>query len=84
MASLWKAFAQLAVGCTHRMRGNGGGGERLLHRAAAGLAPHAGTAPYDVNVVQLVSWARQPQDRDMPRLQAHPQVGTKLEASGES
>jgi hypothetical protein len=68
VASLWKALAQLAVGCTHRLRGNAVGAERLLHRAAAGLAPHADTAPYNVNVAQLVSWARQPQRRAMPRL----------------
>jgi hypothetical protein len=61
VASLWKALARLAVGCTHRLRGNAVGAERLLlHRAAAGLAPHIGTAPYDVNFAQLVSWARQP------------------------
>ena len=36
-ASLWKALAQLAVGCTHRLRGNAVGAQRLLHRAAAGL-----------------------------------------------
>jgi hypothetical protein len=76
VASLWKALAQLAVGCTHRLRGNAVGAERLLHRAAAGLAPYARIAPYDVNVAQLVSWARQPPDRAMPRLQTHPRHRT--------
>ena len=74
-AGLWKALAQLAVGCTHRLRGNPVGAERLLHRAAAGLAPHASTAPYDINVAALLSWAKQPQDRVMPRLQAPPHAG---------
>lgn len=76
-AGLWKALAQLAVGCTHRLRGNAVGADRLLHRAAAGLAPHAGTAPYDVNVAALLSWAERPQDRTMPRLRAHPHAGTE-------
>jgi hypothetical protein len=74
-ASLWKALAQFAVGCTHRLRGNAVGAERLLLRAAAGLAPHVSTAPYDVNVAQLVSWAERPQDRVMPRLQTRPRAG---------
>lgn len=76
-AGLWKALAQLAVGCTHRLRGNAAGAERLLHRAAAGLAPHAGTAPYDINVAALANWAQQPQDRLMPRLQTPPHAGTE-------
>jgi uncharacterized protein len=75
-ATLWKALAQLAVGCTHRLRGNAVGAERLLHRAAAGLAPHLESAPYDVNVAQLLSWAQQPHERAMPRLQIHPRAGT--------
>lgn len=72
VATLWKALAQLAVGCTHQQRGNAVGAQRLLQRAAAGLAPHVDSAPYDVNVAQLVRWAQQPQDRVMPRLQAPP------------
>lgn len=79
-ASLWKALAQLAVGCTHRLRGNAVGAERLLHRAAAGLAQHATTAPYDINVAALVRWAQQPDDRVMPRLQTHPHAGTESNA----
>jgi hypothetical protein len=70
-ASLWKALAQLAVGCTHRLRGNAVGAERLLGRAAAGLVAHVESAPYDVNVAQLLGWAQQPQEREMPRLQTH-------------
>jgi hypothetical protein len=51
--------------------GNAVRAQRLLQRAAAGLAPHAATAPYDVNVAQLMSWAQQAQDRAMPRLRTH-------------
>lgn len=76
-ASLWKALAQLAVGCTHQLRGNQVGATRLLHRAAAGLAAHLETAPYDVNVAQLMSWARQPHERTMPRLQDQPHAGRR-------
>jgi len=68
-ASLWKALAQLAVGRTHQLRGNAVGAERLLHRAAAALAPHRETAPYDLDVTHLLSWAQQPGERPMPRLQ---------------
>jgi uncharacterized protein len=69
LATLWKSLAQLAVGRTHQLRGNAIGAQRLLHRAAAGLAAHAGTTPFDLNIDQLVSWARQPRDAAMPRLQ---------------
>lgn len=68
-AGLWKALAQLAVGCTHRLRGNAVGAQRLLDRAATGLAEHLESAPYDVNVAELVRWAQQPSGREMPRLQ---------------
>lgn len=74
-AGLWKALAQLAVGCTHRLRGNAVGADRLLHRAAAELALHIESASYDVNVAQLLSWAQQPDGRDMPRLQTHRGAG---------
>lgn len=75
-ASLWKALAQLAVGCTHQARGNAVGAGRLLSRAAAGLAPHLESAPYDVNVAQLLRWAQQPNERAMPRLQTDRRDGT--------
>lgn len=38
-AGLWKALAQLAVGCTHRARGNDIGAERLLHPRRPGWLP---------------------------------------------
>lgn len=67
-AGLWKALAQLAVGCTHRLRGNAVGAQRLLHRAAAGLAGYAGAEPYGIAVTDLITWAEQPDDRPAPRL----------------
>jgi hypothetical protein len=74
-ASLWKGLAQLAVGRTHQLRGNTVGAQRLLHRAAAGLAPYIDSAPYDLNVAGLLSWAQQPNERAMPQLQNHPTLG---------
>lgn len=67
-AGLWKALAQLAVGCTHRMRGNSIGAEQLLRRAAASLAPYADAAPHDINIAELVAWAERPDDLPMPAL----------------
>lgn len=67
-AGLWKGLAQLAVGYTHRLRGNPEGADRLLRRAAAALAPYTSTSPYDIDVVQLRAWAEQPQQGTMPRL----------------
>ncbi|MGI8679503.1 MAG: DUF309 domain-containing protein [Jatrophihabitans sp.] len=65
---LWKALAQLAVGCTHRLRDHPVGADRLLRRAAAALAPYAGTTPHDVDVDGLRVWAHHPRDRVMPPL----------------
>lgn len=76
-AGLWKGLAQLAVGCTHRLRGNTEGADRLLRRAAAALAPYASTRPYDIDVAQLQAWAQQPQDRSMPRLRGSPERPTQ-------
>ena len=58
--ALWKALAQLAVGVTHRLRGNEEGGRRLLTRAAAGLAEHDGARPYGIDVDALRRWALDP------------------------
>ena len=69
-ADLWKALAQLAVGYTHRLRGNPVGAERLLQRAAHALAPYADAAPYDINITQLRAWAQRPNDRPMPALRS--------------
>lgn len=67
-AGLWKALAQLAVGATHRLRGNPVGADRLLRRAAAALTPYADATPYRIEVAQLREWAHEPGERAMPRL----------------
>lgn len=66
--ALWKALAQLAVGVTHRLRGNTTGAQRLLHRAAAGLEQYAHDPPYGLDVAGLRAWALDPAGRDVPRL----------------
>jgi hypothetical protein len=53
---LWKGLAQLAVGLTHRARGNATGAHALLTRAGATLAPFAGQTPYGVAVDRLRAW----------------------------
>jgi len=54
---LWRGLAQLAVGLTHRARGNEVGAEALLRRGADTLEPVAGS-PWGVPVESLRSWAR--------------------------
>lgn len=81
-AGLWKALAQLAVGATHRLRGNSAGAEALLRRAATGLSPYASTAPYDLDITALTAWAQRAEDRAMPRLQIT--AGTGLDRRDQS
>lgn len=55
---LWQGLAQLAVGLTHRARGNGHGARMLLLRGAARIEPYAGAPPYGIDVSGLVTAAR--------------------------
>jgi hypothetical protein len=55
---LWQGLAQLAVGLTHRARGNPVGAATLLRRGADRIAPYAGDPPHGVDVAGLVSTAR--------------------------
>lgn len=68
--ALWKALAQLAVGLTHRMRGNAVGADRLLRRAAAALDTFGVAYPFDIDIARLVKWARAPADQPMPPLRS--------------
>ncbi|MFE6282148.1 DUF309 domain-containing protein [Streptomyces sp. NPDC057877] len=58
--ALWRGLAQLAVGLTHAARGNTTGGARLLRRGAGAVEEWAAAerAPYGLDVVGLVGWAR--------------------------
>jgi hypothetical protein len=69
---LWQGLAQLAVGLTHRARGNRNGASTLLHRGAARIEPYAGAPPYGIDVAGLVATARAlaaepPVDGEPPR-----------------
>ncbi len=55
--ALWRGLAQLAVGLTHRARGNDAGAHALLLRTADTLQPVKGT-PHGVPVEELRAWAR--------------------------
>ena len=55
---LWQGLAQLAVGLTHRARGNPTGASTLLQRGAARIEPYAGAPPYGIDVTSLVASAR--------------------------
>jgi len=55
---LWQGLAQLAVGLTHRARGNPTGASTLLQRGAARIEPYAGAPPYGIDVTGLVAAAR--------------------------
>ena len=56
---LWQGLAQAAVGVTHLQRGNVAGARTLFARAAARLAPYAGTAPYDIDAAGVAHYATQ-------------------------
>jgi hypothetical protein len=69
---LWQGLAQLAVGLTHRARGNRNGASTLLHRGAARIERYAGAPPYGIDVAGLVATARTlaaeaPVDGEPPR-----------------
>ena len=68
--ALWRGLAQLAVGLTHRARGNEKGAAALLRRGADTLAAAVGDR-YDVPVEELQRWAVQAATEPaapMPRL----------------
>ena len=55
---LWQGLAQLAVGLTHRARGNPAGASTLLQRGAARIDPYARAPPYGIDVAGLLAAAR--------------------------
>jgi len=55
---LWQGLAQIAVGLTHRERGNATGAATLLRRGAGRMSPYADDPPYGVQVAALVATAR--------------------------
>jgi uncharacterized protein len=55
---LWRGLAQLAVGLTHAMRGNGPGAATLLDRGAGNIESYAAAPPHGIDVAGLAAWAR--------------------------
>ncbi|MGW4892983.1 DUF309 domain-containing protein [Kitasatospora sp. NPDC004240] len=78
---LWRALAQYAVGLTHAARGNAKGAAALLARAARGLAPFEGRAPFGVDVTGIRRWAGRPEALsgvvagEVPALRRRPPAG---------
>jgi uncharacterized protein len=56
---LWRGLAQLAVGLTHALRGNGTGAATLLERGAVTLETFSAAPPHGIDVPGLVRWARE-------------------------
>ncbi|AXX32914.1 DUF309 domain-containing protein [Actinosynnema pretiosum subsp. pretiosum] len=54
---LWRGLAQLAVGLTHALRGNGRGARSLVERGARSIEPYRDARPHGVDVAGLVDWA---------------------------
>ncbi len=54
---LWQGLAQLAVGLTHRARGNATGAATLLRRGAGRIRSYATAPPYGIDVTGLVAAA---------------------------
>lgn len=54
--AMWKALAQLAVGVTHRARGNHRGSTVLITRAAAALRSLPSLDTHGVDVVGVLDW----------------------------
>ena len=67
---LWQGLAQLAVGLTHRARGNQHGARTLLLRGAARIERYAGAPPYGIDVPGLLgsatALADEPLETDEP------------------
>jgi hypothetical protein len=51
-------LAQLAVGLTHRARGNVTGAVTLLDRGARNIEPYTEAPPHGVDVAGLLRWTR--------------------------
>ncbi|MCW2527350.1 MAG: hypothetical protein JWM76_2210 [Pseudonocardiales bacterium] len=52
---LWRGLAQIAVGLTHRARGNQRGAQTLLLRGATAIEPFAGNPPHALQIKTLLA-----------------------------
>jgi uncharacterized protein len=55
--ALWRGLAQIAVGCTHALRGNESGARALFDRGRQTLAEFASENPDGVDVDGIRAWA---------------------------
>ncbi|WP_432847507.1 DUF309 domain-containing protein [Amycolatopsis sp. CA-161197] len=78
---LWRGLAQLAVGMTHALRGNGTGAVALLERAAVNLEPFAAAPPHGIDVPGLQKWARDLAGEAKTRVRAEP-AAPRLSSAG--
>jgi uncharacterized protein len=60
---LWQGLAQLAVGLTHALRGNGPGAVALLRRGGERVGRYAADAPYGIDAAGLAVTAAALADR---------------------
>ncbi|MFD2466021.1 DUF309 domain-containing protein [Amycolatopsis silviterrae] len=71
---LWRGLAQLAVGLTHALRGNGNGAVALLERGAENIAPFREEPPHGVDVAGLQQWAQTLAAEARERVRVVPEV----------
>jgi uncharacterized protein len=64
--ALWRGLAQLAVGMTHKARGNEAGAEALIERGVRNIWPYEVDPPYGIDIGGLLRWAETPDG--VPRL----------------
>jgi hypothetical protein len=60
---LWQGMAQVAVGLTHALRGNGRGAQTLLRRGALRVSGYAGASPHGIDAAGLSRAAGELADR---------------------
>jgi len=60
---LWQGLAQIAVGLTHALRGNGRGAAALLRRGADRLDGYARPGPHDIDIDGIQQTCRALADR---------------------
>ncbi len=56
---LWQGLAQLAVGLTHVLRGNGTGAVAVLARGRDRVSGYADHPPYQIDVAGVTAWSDQ-------------------------
>ncbi|WP_033293766.1 DUF309 domain-containing protein [Amycolatopsis jejuensis] len=71
---LWRGLAQLAVGLTHALRGNGTGAVALLERGVENIEPFRVEPPYGIDVAGLQTWAQTLAAEARERVRVEPEI----------